>query len=59
MTILEMIAEWRKGCKNPDHEPFGTLADWKAHQEGCWVCTLALIAAIERAWGVDDCTYNQ
>lgn len=49
MTILEMIAEWRKGCKDPDHEPFGTLADWKAHQEGCWVCTLALIAAIEKA----------
>jgi len=38
MTILEMIAEWRKGCpcSVPDHP------------ETCHSCTVALIESIER-----------
>lgn len=38
MTILEMIAEWRRGCS----------CARKGHPEECTECTVGLIEAIER-----------
>ncbi|WP_158609108.1 hypothetical protein [Pusillimonas sp. NJUB218] len=49
MTILEMIAEWRKGCGNTVTDDDGNIVPMSLHPEGCPECTLALITAIERA----------
>lgn len=49
MTILEMIAEWRKGCGNTATDDDGNVVPMSLHPEKCPECTLALIAAIKRA----------
>lgn len=49
MTILEMIAEWRKGCGNTVTDDDGNVVNMRLHPEKCPECTLALIVAIERA----------
>ena len=59
MTILEMIAEWRKGCGNTVTDDDGNIVPMSLHPEKCPECTLALIAAIERACSVDDCADSQ
>lgn len=53
MTILEMIAEWRKGCSNSMTDDDGGLVDQRLHPEHCAECTVALIKAIERACADD------
>lgn len=49
MTILEMIAEWRKGYSNTMHDDEGNFVDPSLHPEQCPECTLALISSIEEA----------
>jgi hypothetical protein len=49
MTILEMIAEWRKGCTcaGPDHDRAFGLPEGTTSATECADCTEALIDAIE------------
>lgn len=47
MTILEMIAEWRKGCSNTMTDDDGNAIDQRLHPESCSECTVGLINAIE------------
>lgn len=49
MTILEMIAEWRKGCGNTVTDDDGNVVPMSLHPEKRPECTLALIAAVENA----------
>jgi hypothetical protein len=46
MTILEMIAEWRKGCSIAGHRGLDD-ADRELGPECCPACTVALIESIE------------
>ena len=48
MTILEMIAEWRKGCGNTVTDHDGNIVDMSLHPERCAECTIGLINAIEK-----------
>lgn len=49
MKILDMIAEWRKGCSNagPSHDQMMQLPAGTSHPVECCTCTMGLIKAIE------------
>lgn len=46
MTILEMIAEWRKGCSNTNDRQHGGKS-YRVSPVNCSECTIGLIESIE------------